>query len=55
MSENFYRIIKERVTDGGFGKAILATYSLFLFCLFYSFALQHNRKVFFVLNSLFTL
>ena len=46
MSGNFYRIIRERVTDGGFGKAVLATYSLFLFCLFYSFALQHNRKVF---------
>ena len=52
VSGNFCRIIRERVTDGGLGKAELATYSLFLFCLFFSFALEHNRKIFFILNSL---
>ena len=35
VSGNFYRIIRERVTDGGLGKAVLAMYSLFLFCLFF--------------------
>ena len=52
VSGNFYRIIRERVTDGGLGKAVLAMYSLFLFCLFFSIALQHNRKIIFILNSL---
>ena len=49
---NFYRVIRERVMDAGLGKAVLATNSLFLFCLFFSFALQHNRSFSFLIPFL---